>query len=250
MLTTLAQPDAQPDREDVMTTLADHEPRVEIAAPRPQRLLVPLDRASSPSWYQRRGKRVFDVAVSLALIGVLASLMVAVAGMLRISLGPNVVLRQRRVGLHGHDFTMYKFRTMHPDRRRIEQSVDQPVRSDGPDRRRCHKSPDDPRHTRVGRVLRRSSLDELPQLFNVVRGDMSLVGPRPELAELVDARLLRAHPRHLSRPGITGPWQIGRRNEGALLCDCLDEVGAPPTLRDDLEILIATLGVMWRRSGR
>ncbi len=241
-----------------MTTLADHEPRVEIALPVPHRLLVPTERGSTPTWYQRHGKRLFDVVVAMLLVTVLAPLMVMVIAMLRISLGPNVVLRQRRVGLHGDDFTMFKFRTMHPDRRRTRQPVDQPGwpdRPDGPDgpgqpdRRRCHKSPDDPRHTRVGRVLRRTSLDELPQLFNVVRGDMSLVGPRPELAELVDARLLRAHPRHQSRPGITGPWQIGRRNQGALLCDCLDEVAAPSTLRADLEILIATFGVMWRRGG-
>lgn len=229
-----------------MTTLADHEPRVEIAVPRPHLLLVPTDRASTPTWYQRHGKRLFDVVVAMLLVATLAPVMVMIAAILRISLGPKVVLRQRRVGRHGRDFTMFKFRTMHPDRRRIRQPADRPAQ---PDRRRCHKSPDDPRHTRMGRLLRRTSLDELPQLFNVVRGDMSLVGPRPELAELVDARLLRAHPRHQSRPGITGPWQIGRRNQGALLCDCLDEVAAPPTLRADLEILIATFSVMWRQGG-
>jgi lipopolysaccharide/colanic/teichoic acid biosynthesis glycosyltransferase len=224
-----------------MTTLADQEHRVEIADLRPHHHLVPVDRRLS--WYEHRGKRALDVVVSATLVVVLAPLMLVITLLLRITLGPGVVLHQQRTGLHGRDFTMFKFRTMRPDRRHVQRVLAHP------DRRRTHKSANDPRHTRLGRALRRTSLDELPQLFNVLRGDMSLVGPRPELAHIVEARHLRTHPRHQRPPGVTGHWQIGRRNEGVLLCDCLDDVPAPPTFTDDVRTLVATLGVMWRRSG-
>ena len=226
-----------------MITLADHEHRVEIADIRPHHPLVAPDPATAPPWYERRGKRLVDLAVAATLIVVLAPLMLAVMALARMSLGPGVILRQRRTGLHGRDFTMFKVRTMLADRRRFE------CRIDHPDRRMTHKSADDPRHTTLGRALRRSCLDELPQLFNVVRGDMSMVGPRPELAEIVDARLLRTHPRHGHRPGITGAWQLGRRNDGAPLHDCFDDESPPTTLGSDIAMILATPRVMWRRAG-
>ena len=109
---------------------------------------------------------------------VLLPLIAVVAVAVRVSLGSPVFFRQRRVGRDDRVFDVYKFRTMGQDRRREQAPVPQ-------DRRQTHKSEADPRHTGVGRFLRKWSLDELPQLWNVVRGDMSLVGPRPELVEIV-----------------------------------------------------------------
>lgn len=158
--------------------------------------------ALPPSLYLRVGKPLLDRSVAVVLIVMLAPIMALVALAVRFRLGRPVLLVQPRVGRGGRVFGVYKFRTMGPDRRHTTV----PIAFD--DRRRTHKSDADPRHTRLGRFLRATSLDELPQLVNVVRGQMSLVGPRPELVDVVEADGLWEHPRHLLRPGITGPWQL------------------------------------------
>jgi len=104
---------------------------------------------------------------------------------------------------------IYKFRTMRPDRR---QAV---LPYSGPDRRVCHETDNDPRHTPLGRFLRKYSLDELPQLWNVLVGDMSLVGPRPELVEVVERYESWQRERHRVKPGLTGLWQVTCRGEGS-----------------------------------
>ncbi|SRR5581483_45890 len=152
--------------------------------------------------YRRTVKPVIDAVVSLVLLAVLLPVMAMVALAVRLSLGKGVLYRQRRVGAGGREFVIYKFRTMGRDRRNKDLAFV------GTDRRVTHKDPNDPRHTSLGRFLRKTSLDELPQLFNVVRGDMSLVGPRPELPQVVAAYLPWQHQRHAVKPGITGPWQV------------------------------------------
>src|SRR5207253_1548410 len=114
----------------------------------------------------------------------------------RIDLGPGVFFRQRRIGLRGREFTVLKFRTM-----LHEPPVGAPT---GPCPEHGHKCPHDPRHTRMGRLLRKLSLDEIPQLLNVLRGEMSLVGPRPELPEIVARYEPWQHERHEVKPGLTG----------------------------------------------
>jgi lipopolysaccharide/colanic/teichoic acid biosynthesis glycosyltransferase len=164
---------------------------------------VPAPRLVPPSApYQRTVKPVIDATLSLLLLILVAPVMTIVALAIRLVLGPGVLFRQRRVGESGREFVIYKFRTMAHDRRRDELTFV------GNDRRRSHKDPNDPRHTSLGRFLRKTSLDELPQLFNVVRGDMSLVGPRPELPAVVASYLPWQHERHTVKPGITGPWQV------------------------------------------
>src|SRR5690606_39757959 len=120
-----------------------------------------------------------------------------------------VFFRQVRVGLGGRRFVMWKFRSMYID---SEEQHDDVLRLNAYPDRRLFKAPQDPRITRVGRILRRMSLDELPQLFNVLAGDMSLVGPRPPIPREV----AEYEPHHFERlsvvPGITGPWQVGGRN--------------------------------------
>ncbi len=151
--------------------------------------------------YQRRGKRVFDFVVSLVLLLVLTPILLVIALAARISLRKGSIFRQERIGMNGEAFECLKFRTMEHDRRCECHEFD------GPDRRHTHKSDDDPRHTTVGRFMRKFSLDELPQLMNVLKGDMSLVGPRPELINVASAEFIE-HPRHWVRPGLTGPYQI------------------------------------------
>jgi lipopolysaccharide/colanic/teichoic acid biosynthesis glycosyltransferase len=152
-------------------------------------------------------KRVFDIVVTLLILLMIwpGLLLIALAVGLT-SRGP-VFFVQTRVGLGGRTFGMIKFRSMYRDAeaRRAELQA----RSDRAGI--CMKLRHDPRITPVGRVLRRWSLDELPQMFNVLKGEMSLVGPRPALVEEVAAYPERAHLRHRVLPGITGFWQVSGR---------------------------------------
>jgi exopolysaccharide biosynthesis polyprenyl glycosylphosphotransferase len=154
-------------------------------------------------------KRLVDLVVSAAGLIVLMPLFVAIALSIRLDDGAPVLFRQRRVGLQGRSFDVVKFRTMTRDAesRRAELAERNEIAG------RAFKITDDPRVTRAGRLLRRTSLDELPQLWNVLRGEMSLVGPRPPLPdEVADYDLW--HRRRLSmKPGITGLWQVRARRE-------------------------------------
>ncbi|MDH3294481.1 MAG: sugar transferase, partial [Acidimicrobiia bacterium] len=155
-----------------------------------------------------------------------------------------VIYRQRRVGRDGSVFDIYKFRSMLPDRRVEARPFV------GVDRRVAHKSDDDPRHTAFGRFLRANSLDELPQLVNVIKGDMSLVGPRPELVSVADETGLIGHPRHRERPGITGLFQVSElRSTNQISAGLHLDVAyvVDVQLRRDLLILWRTIGVLFRR---
>jgi lipopolysaccharide/colanic/teichoic acid biosynthesis glycosyltransferase len=186
-------------------------------------------------------------------------LLLVVAVLVLVSMGRPVLYRQARAGRDGRPFTMWKFRTMRADRRyrrerrgrqrRAANRGDVRRRSD---RRVTHKTGADPRHTRVGRVLRRTSLDELPQLWNVLRGDMSLIGPRPELYELAERFVGWQRARHLVRPGITGLWQTTERGHGRLLHECVDldlRYIEQLSAVTDLRILLRTPAALLRNRG-
>ena len=200
-----------------------------------------------PCTYQRWVKPVLDRGIVLLLLPVLAPVAAVVAAIVAVELGRPVLFRQERVGRHGERFTVHKFRSMRQDRRdsRDEQWP-------GDDRRLTHKSSDDPRHTRIGRMLRKSSLDELPQLWNVLKGDMSLVGPRPELTSVVRRYEPWQHRRHDVKPGLTGPWQVSERGSAPMHeathvdLQYVDSV----SLRTDLALLVKTpVAVLLKRSG-
>jgi exopolysaccharide biosynthesis polyprenyl glycosylphosphotransferase len=155
----------------------------------------------SPS--SRLLKRAFDVLVASLILTVLAPLLLVIALAIRLTSPGPVLFRQTRVGLNGREFQMLKFRTMvHGADERKHELLN--LNAAAP----MFKIPDDPRTTRIGRYLRRRSLDELPQLLNVLRGDMSLVGPRPLITE--EDRLFSGWQRRRYHvpPGVTGPWQI------------------------------------------
>jgi exopolysaccharide biosynthesis polyprenyl glycosylphosphotransferase len=153
-------------------------------------------------------KRVFDVVVSgVALVAALPILLAAAAAIKLTSPGP-VIFRQKRSGMNGRVFTLYKFRTMVANAEALKGDLQTRNEMDGP----VFKIKNDPRVTRVGRVLRKLSIDELPQLWNVLRGDMSIVGPRPPIPTEVE-KYERWQRRRLSmRPGITCIWQVSGRN--------------------------------------
>ncbi len=151
-------------------------------------------------------KFAFDIIAATALIVLLAPVFLIVAGLIWFEDRGPVFFTQRRVGQGGRSFVMAKFRTMQVG---AEQARPQANDADGP----LFKLRDDPRVTQVGRFLRRTSLDELPQLGNVLRGEMSLVGPRPPLESEVAAYEEDVHRRLLVKPGLTGLWQVSGRSD-------------------------------------
>jgi len=185
-----------------------------------------------------RAKRILDVSVTalglLAIWPVLLGIALAVAST---SPGP-VFFVQTRVGRDGRTFRMLKFRSMYQDAEKRRGEIEGMSDRDGI----CLKVKCDPRITPVGRFIRRWSLDELPQLFNVLRGDMSLVGPRPALVEEVAAYPSYAHARHDVLPGITGLWQVsGRADIGFEEMIALDlDYVARVSMGTDLGILFRT----------
>lgn len=152
-------------------------------------------------------KRAFDAFASAALILAAAPILLLVAMMIRLDSRGPVLFRQVRVGENGEFFTMYKFRSMHVDAEARRAELEANSDREGI----CFKSRHDPRVTRIGRILRRYSIDELPQILNVLKGDMSLVGPRPALPKEVAAYPARALERLNAKPGITGLWQVSGR---------------------------------------
>jgi lipopolysaccharide/colanic/teichoic acid biosynthesis glycosyltransferase len=192
-----------------------------------------VDRPRGP--YVRFVKPSFDRVLALAVLSVAVVPMGVIAGVVASTIGRPVLFRQRRVGVDGELFEVLKFRTMRPDRRGQRLDVIH-------DRRRTHKSDADPRHTKVGRVLRRYSLDELPQLFNVLRGEMSVVGPRPELDHVVEQYPPALHQRHYVKPGLTGLWQVSARGSGPMHENGQWDLAYVNrvSLRTDLQILAKT----------
>jgi lipopolysaccharide/colanic/teichoic acid biosynthesis glycosyltransferase len=164
-------------------------------------------------------KRVLDITHAATALVVSAPILLIVAVLVRVTSRGPVLFRQTRVGRTGAPFLMLKFRTMrhgcddktHRDYVRL-LLADQAPAHDG-----LYKLVDDPRVTRVGAVLRRLSLDEVPQLLNVLKGDMSLVGPRPALDFEADLFPDWAAPRYLVAPGVTGLWQVSGRNRLTML---------------------------------
>lgn len=171
---------------------------------------LPLIYVDFPSLEGRRyiAKRIFDVVASGLLLLVLSPVLLVIALMVKGDSAGPVLFRQERVGLNGEPFKMLKFRSMVTDAEDILPTLLDKSEGNGV----LFKMKDDPRITKIGRVLRKHSLDELPQLINVLKGDMSLVGPRPPLAREVSEYDDWAMRRLLVKPGITGLWQVNGRS--------------------------------------
>jgi exopolysaccharide biosynthesis polyprenyl glycosylphosphotransferase len=204
-------------------------------------------RAPALNDQQRMIKRIFDLALTLFCLPLALPLMGLVALGIRLENQGAVILRQPRMGENGRIFNMLKFRTMYRDSEPASQSPE----NEADQSRLIHKTANDPRVTPLGRILRRLSLDELPQLLNVLKGEMSLVGPRPELPFLVDRYELWQRQRFAVPQGITGWWQINGRSDRTMHLHTEDDLYYLQhfSLLLDIYILLKTVVVVIQGKG-
>jgi lipopolysaccharide/colanic/teichoic acid biosynthesis glycosyltransferase len=197
--------------------------------------------------YESMVKPVIDRVAGIVLSVVTLPIVAVIVPLIWWAMGRPAIFKQQRVGRFGEEFTVYKFRTMGMDRRTGELSIAHD------DRRVNHKSSEDPRHTDVGRFLRKWSLDEIPQLWNVALGDMSLIGPRPELPSIVARYEPWQHHRHEVKPGLTGLWQVSARGDAPMheATDIDIDYVEHISFTHDLSIAIRTpLAVLGSRTGQ
>lgn len=155
-------------------------------------------------------KRLLDIIGSLCALIISSPILLGVAIAIKLDDGGPVFFSQTRIGLHGKPFKMYKFRSMVTNAEELKKKL---AEETGQEDRFIFKMKDDPRITKVGHFIRKTSLDEFPQFYNVLKGDMSLVGPRPALPEEVARYGSLYSARLLVKPGITGPWQVSGRSD-------------------------------------
>ncbi len=216
--------------------------------------LVAAEYSAVHSVIKKRGpyvaglKRALDLAVVLAAVPFLVPFFLVVGALIAVD-GHNPFFRQERVGLNGRRFHMWKFRTMVPD---AEALLKRHLAAD-PDARAewdsNQKLKNDPRITKVGRILRRTSVDELPQLINVLTGEMSLVGPRPMMPS--QQALYPGHAYYRLRPGLTGLWQVSERHTSTFAERAVydDAYETQLCFATDAGILARTVGVVLRATG-
>jgi undecaprenyl-phosphate galactose phosphotransferase len=202
--------------------------------------------------FQRILKRTFDLISVIVILALFAPLMVIIALGVAWTSGSQVVFGHVRVGRDDKDFTCYKFRSMVKNSDQILKELLESDPQAQEEWNRDFKLKNDPRITRIGRFIRKTSLDELPQLWNVVRGEMSIVGPRPVVREELDLYYAAARKHYLSvSPGLTGLWQVSGRNDMSYEDRvALDRhyVETWNVFRDFM-IVMSTVGVMFKRTG-
>ena len=198
----------------------------------------------------KRAKRVLDLAITLLLLVPLCLVCVMVAVMIRLDSKGAIFYRQKRVGLDGKEFYMYKFRSM------VEHCDDAVHRAAitkfmSGEKLSTYKNVNDPRITRVGRFIRKTSLDELPQFLNVVRGEMSLVGPRPPLPYEVEHYRPQDWLRLSGKPGLTGGWQVYGRSQVPFEEMVQMDIAylRRQSIWEDLKLILLTIPVMIQGRG-
>ena len=204
-----------------------------------------------------RAKRILDLLFALLILPPLCLVVAIVALAIRLdSVGP-VFYRQKRVGFNGIEFTMYKFRSMYVNsndslhREAIIHFMNGQKLNEYNKADLSYKQVDDPRITRVGRFLRKTSIDELPQFLNVLRGEMTLVGPRPPLPYEVEHYSQRDRLRLAGKPGLTGTWQVYGRSRVPFQTMVEMDIAylQQQSLRQDLKLIALTIPVMINGSG-
>ncbi len=204
-----------------------------------------------------RAKRMFDILFTLLILIPLCVVIVIVAVLIRIDSKGPIFFRQKRIGLNGAEFYMFKFRSMYMNaddsthREAIKKYMNGAILNGNTDMNNMYKLVDDPRVTRVGRFIRKTSIDELPQFFNVLRGEMTLVGPRPPLPYEVEEYSPRDCMRLSGKPGLTGTWQVYGRSRVTFekMVEMDLEYLEQQSILEDLKLIALTLPVMLKGRG-
>jgi len=238
--------------EDTSIDLVVAPAVTEIAGPRLKVSNVeglPLLHLEQPNFsgFAMLTKRILDITLSIIALLLTFPLFVLIGLIIKIFDGGPIFYKQKRIGKSNQEFIVFKFRTMYMGSHELRDKVMAETNKDP----RLAKNPKDPRITKPGTFLRRWSIDELPQLINVIKGDMSLVGPRPPLAEEVDQYRKSERRRLLVKPGLTGLWQVSGRSEldweDAVRLDLYYVENWSLTL--DLLIILRTAAAVWRGEG-
>lgn len=218
---------------------------------------VAIPRPIAFNKHYERTKRVLDVVFSVLIFLPLCVIMAMIALCIRADSEGPIFFHQKRVGRHGVEFDMLKFRSMYVNcddashRGAIAKYLSGQMLGESTGGDLSYKQVDDPRVTRVGRFLRKTSLDELPQFLNVLRGDMALVGPRPPLVYEVESYNLYHKMRLSGKPGLTGPWQVYGRSRVPF--ETMVEMDIAylhrQSLREDLKLIALTVPVMFKGRG-
>jgi len=219
--------------------------------------IAPIQQTISISSGYLRIKRVLDVLFSLLILFPLCIITIIVAILIRLDSEGPIFYRQKRVGLNGVEFTMLKFRSMYVDsddslhRQAVAKYMNGQSVSDATMAEMSFKQVNDPRITRIGRFIRKSSIDELPQFFNVLRGEMALVGPRPPVPYEIEHYSARDRLRLCGKPGLTGPWQVYGRSRVPFESMVTMDIAylERQSLREDLKLIALTVPVMIQGRG-
>lgn len=204
-------------------------------------------RAPALNHFQRMTKRIFDLAIIIPMLIFVLPLLAVIAILIKLDSPGPVFYVSKRMKENGEEFGMIKFRTMQVN---ADQQLQQIMQKDK-DGNLVHKRPDDPRVTRIGKFLRKTSLDELPQLINIIKGDMSLIGPRPELPEMVSLYEPWQRKRFTVPQGVTGWWQVNGRSDKPMHLNTQDDLYYIQhySIWLDLQILLKTILVVIRGKG-
>ncbi|GAC1349448.1 MAG: hypothetical protein NVSMB27_22690 [Ktedonobacteraceae bacterium] len=204
-----------------------------------------------------RIKRIFDLLFFLLILIPLCIIVVIVAVLIRLDSQGPVFYRQKRMGLHGIEFDILKFRSMYVNsddsihREATAKYMDGQKLNDSTTTALSYKQVDDPRITRIGQFLRKTSIDELPQFFNVLKGEMSLVGPRPPLTYEVERYNQHDRLRLCGKPGLTGIWQVYGRSRVPFqnMVEMDIEYLNQQSIKEDLKLIALTVPVLIKGSG-
>lgn len=229
-------------------------------APRAAQVFLDLDLDLDPTYIpiEKRyllAKRILDIVVCLLVFIPLCVVTLLMAAVICLDSPGPVFFRQKRVGAHGEEFTCLKFRSMYADAddtlhrvayTKFVSGKPAQVGNASSSRNSFGKVPNDPRITRVGRYIRKTSLDELPQVWNVLLGHMTLVGPRPPLPYEVELYSMHAHLRLSGKPGLTGAWQVYGRNRVTFqqMINMDVEYLKQQSLLEDVKLILLTIPAM------
>ena len=199
-----------------------------------------------------RSKRIFDILFTLAILIPLCLVLLIVAVLIRLDSEGPIFFRQKRVGLNGKEFEMLKFRSMYVNcddlthREAIKQYINGGTINGDAETDNPYKLTNDPRVTRVGRFIRKTSIDELPQFINVLHGEMTLVGPRPDVPYTVEQYSQRDQQRLYGKPGLTGTWQVYGRSRVTFQEMIEMDIAYlhQQSIRQDLKLIALTVPVM------